>query len=670
MASNFKPAKKIISITLMATMLVSLIISSAHYIEKNSVFGTTSQSTYGIITAEGNGLNMREGPSTDYDIITAVMDGTRIEILNYEEGQSWYQVKHGSLTGYMSAAYISVESTTPDIPYEPDGDFEAYLTEQGFPESYKEGLRELHAKYPDWKFVAAHTGLDWDEVIYEETNPISTSLVHITEDDSYKSMEKGAYNFNTNTYTGLDSSSWVAASTQAVEFLMDPRNNFDENYIFQFLSTKYDAETNTASNLQNILDGTFMEGNISGYSKTYNQVLLQAGETYGANSMVLAAMIITEQGINGTGGSVQGDISGYTGIYNYFNVNAYGNPDPVANGLEYASGSGSYGRPWNTVEKSILGGSQFYASSYIYNNKYTIYLKKWNVMNGISSVGTGQYMTNIRGADTEGYHLSLGYEDIKDNPLTFEIPVYTNMPETAAPRPSATGNNDNYLENITVSDSAITPTFDRYDYSYEGVVAYDVDTVNITPTLSDSGATVTGGGNVQLEVGTNIIDLVVTSSSGVDRTYTLELVRSQPPVGWGDYLIGDYITKVTEKTSTVDFLDNLKNSSTFTYDRAEIYSTSGSLVTTGNIGTGMTVKFYDEENTLIDEIPVVIKGDASGDGTVSSLDYILAKNHIMDVEELTGAFFKGADSSSDGKITSLDYIQIKNHIMDEEQITW
>ncbi len=29
----------------------------------------------------------------------------------------------------------------------------------------------------------------------------------------------------------------------------------------------------------------------------------------------------------------------------------------------------------------------------------------------------------------------------------------------------------------------------------------------------------------------------------------------------------------------------------------------------------MTIKFYDAENTWIDEIPVIVEGDASGNGT-------------------------------------------------------
>ncbi len=641
--------KKIIVIFL----TICFIFSLTSYSER--MYAATTDPVYGIVTAEA-GLNVRSGPSTVYSRVGGLDNGVRVEIIGYEAGQSWYNIEYKDLSGYVSADFIKLESDTPDIPYDPEEDFEAYLTAQGFPESYKVELRKLHAIYPDWKFVAAHTGLEWDEVVAREYQPTGRSLVHTSEDDSFKSMEEDAYNFDTGTYYGLDSAYWVAASKEAIEFFLDPRNSLDDTYIFQFLSSKYDSETQTASNLQNVLDGTFLKGTIPSSSKTYNNVLINAGETYGANPMVLASMILTEQGTNGTGGSVQGDISGYYGIYNHFNVNAYGNPDPVLNGLKYASGSGSYGRPWNTIEKSIMGGSEFYANEYVYNNKYTIYLKKWNVMNGIGSVGTYQYMTNIRGASNEGYHLSQGYEDLKDGPITFEIPVYLDMPSSASERPSDTGNNNNYLEDIKVSSCSITPTFDRYTYSYEGVVESNISSVTITPTLSDKGAKVTGGGIVNLDEGNNYISLVVTSSSGVTRTYKLNIVRKEGVA----YEIGDYITKVTENTSYATFIENVKKVDT-TASSIKVYDKNGEEVTSGNVGTGMNVKFLNSSGGVIKEVPIVIKGDTNGDGKVNSTDALLVQRHVVGSRILSSAYLEATDINSDNKTNSTDALLIQRH---------
>ncbi len=58
-----------------------------------------------------------------------------------------------------------------------------------------------------------------------------------------------------------------------------------------------------------------------------------------------------------------------------------------------------------------------------------------------------------------------------------------------------------------------------------------------------------------------------------------------------------------------------------------------------------------------------LRGDISGDGKVSPLDYIMIKEHIMGTNILTGDALNRGDVSQDGKISPLDYIMVKEHIM-------
>lgn len=51
----------------------------------------------------------------------------------------------------------------------------------------------------------------------------------------------------------------------------------------------------------------------------------------------------------------------------------------ITRGLWYASQSGSYGRPWNSIEKSIIGGATYYSENFLKNGQDTFYLKKFNV---------------------------------------------------------------------------------------------------------------------------------------------------------------------------------------------------------------------------------------------------------------------------------------------------
>lgn len=125
----------------------------------------------------------------------------------------------------------------------------AYVTEgiESFPDSYKPYLYELNKKYPNWKFMALHTGLDWQEVIKNEYAN-SANLVPISYSDNWKCKENNLYNIE------IDDG-WVNASRNAVEYTMDTRNFLNYKRIFQFELLSYD-ETNNIEGIEKILYGT------------------------------------------------------------------------------------------------------------------------------------------------------------------------------------------------------------------------------------------------------------------------------------------------------------------------------------------------------------------------------------------------------------------------------
>lgn len=384
-------------------------------------------------------LNLRSGPGSNYSSLGLISINKEVTILDetYDvNGDKWYLViSPAGNQGYVSAKYVVVNS---DAEYVHDSKFEASLSAEGFPESYKPYLRQLHARYPLWVFKAADTGLDWNTVISAESKP-GTSLVASSSPASWKSTEPGAYDAENGRYIEYDSGGWVSASKEIVSYYMDPRNFINPVGAFQFLTHSYDPSTQTKSGLEKVIAGTFMAGAFpEDTHDTYADVLMEAGQISGVNPYVLASMIIVEQGSNGKGGCISGTVSGYEGYYNFFNIGAYksGSMSAVTRGVWYASQSGSYGRPWNTRYKSIVGGAEFYGSQYVQQNKNTLYFKKFNVMNGQSSVGIGQYMTNVQGAESEAAALRNGYADSLDEPMTFIIPVYNNMPKNACPMPT------------------------------------------------------------------------------------------------------------------------------------------------------------------------------------------------------------------------------------------
>lgn len=261
-------------------------------------------------------------------------------------------------------------------------DFETYLIQQGFPESYKAELRVLHQKYPYWKFEAQNTGLDWNTAIAAESK-LGMNLTESSRKSSWKSTQAGAYNWDTGEWAVLDSGGWVSASTDIIKYYMDPGNFLNETDVFQFLKQSYDASVQTSEGLQNVAGGTFLAGTYQeNGTKSYVDTLMQAAQASGVSPYTLASMIIVEQGANGVGNCISGNASGYQGLYNYFNIGAYasGGLTAVQRGLWYAGGSGqgdtSYGRPWVTRSASIIGGAQYYGKNYVNVGQDTLYIKK------------------------------------------------------------------------------------------------------------------------------------------------------------------------------------------------------------------------------------------------------------------------------------------------------
>lgn len=604
----------------------------------------------GSATVKAATLNVRSGAGTNYQAVGSLSAGTTVSIRSEQtgtDGNLWYQIqftdKNGSLqTGYVSAAYVNIP-----VAYTTDAEFEAYLNSQGFPESYKDGLRQMHAQYPNWVFKAVKTGLDWNTVIENESitprNLVSTGSI-----SSWKSLASGAYDWGTSTWTGFDGSSWVAASSEIIAYYMDPRNFLDSTYVFQFLSQEYNGQTQTREGLVSMLEGTFLSGSVASSGSTgssgsssgpgasssagsqsasgsddsnsgpgvygpgaaqstqsssqsgsssgspsvslegpmasitpkerqlvgteiislespgqtqsetasagpgassssgetsssspeqsqtisYVDIIMNAGQQSGVNPYVLAAMILQEQGA-GTSDLISGTNSQYPGYYNFFNVEAYqsGSMSAVERGLWYASQSGSYGRPWNTQEKSILGGAQNYAENYVKAGQNTFYLKKFNVQG--SNLYKHQYMSNVQGAASEGAKLAMAYTDsMKNSALEFLIPVYDNMPDQACQAPVTDGSPNNKLSSLSAEGYSLTPSFSRDTESYNLIVDTSVTSVNIQASAIDSEASVTGTGTVSLSDGVTDIAVTVTAGNGSTRTYTIHVAKqSGGPVG-------------------------------------------------------------------------------------------------------------------------------------------
>ncbi len=497
-------------------------------------------------------LNVRSGAGTGYSKTGTVSYGDSLTILSEttdSSGAKWYKISCGNVTGYVSAAYVQLTSSGSQSSS--DADFESYMTKQGFPESYKPYLRKLHEQHPKWIFTAQKLGVDWNTALKEEC-VVGRNLVHSSALASWKSMEKGAYDFNGGYWYGLDGS-WVAASKEIIMYYMDPRNFLNDTYIFMFENQSYDPSYQTESGVKTILADTFMSGSYTcpdtKKKYTYSQTFMDAAKKSGVSPYHLASRCRNEQGVNGAPQSL-GTVKGYENYFNFFDIQAYATSTMTAAemGCKYAKTTNpTYLLPWTNQYKSIVGGSIFLGTGYITKGQDTLYLQKFDMVDGGNGLYYHQYMTCVFGQANEAISLKNAYsQDILNSAMEFKIPVYNNMPDKLCPKPTSSGDNNNYLKSLSVSGTSISPKFDKFTTSYTATVKAEISSVTINANPLGKSAKVSGKGKVSLKTGENTIKVTCTAASGVKRTYTIKITRkaASQTLQQGDVNGDKYLTVV------------------------------------------------------------------------------------------------------------------------------
>ena len=497
-------------------------------------------------------LNVRSGAGTGYSKTGTVSYGDSLTILSEttdSSGAKWYKISCGNLTGYVSAAYVQL--TSSGSQGSSDADFESYMTKQGFPESYKPYLRKLHEQHPKWIFTAQKLGVDWNTALKEEC-VVGRNLVHSSALASWKSMEKGAYDFNGGYWYGLDGS-WVAASKEIIMYYMDPRNFLNDTYIFMFENQSYDPSYQTESGVKTILADTFMSGSYTcpdtKKKYTYSQTFMDAAKKSGVSPYHLASRCRNEQGVNGAPQSL-GTVKGYENYFNFFDIQAYATSTMTAAemGCKYAKTTNpTYLLPWTNQYKSIVGGSIFLGTGYITKGQDTLYLQKFDMVDGGNGLYYHQYMTCVFGQANEAISLKNAYsQDILNSAMEFKIPVYNNMPDKLCPKPTSSGDNNNYLKSLSVSGTSISPKFDKFTASYTAKVNAEVSSVTVNANPLGKSAKVSGKGKVSLKTGENTVKVTCTAASGVKRTYTIKITRkaASQTLQQGDVNGDKYLTVV------------------------------------------------------------------------------------------------------------------------------
>lgn len=484
----------LLCVALLAVSLSSLCLT---------VFAATGT---GVVIGIDDNLRVRSEPNTTSNINFKLKNGAVVEVLGETDGTAvssaygskWYHIRYNGSDGYVYNQYLSVTY------YNPDASFEQQLLQ--FPEDYRDKLRVIHSAYPNWVFQADNVPVSFWEIVSEEAKNRIKLVETNYKGKSWWSMDIGSYDWADSKYIFMYSDKWVGAAKQVIAYYMDPRNFLNVSDIFMFLKQGYERNIENEAGVRKIVSGTFLN------TEEYIRIIMSAADQTGVSPYFIASTIIQEQGSGGNSQLISGNVPGYEGYYNFFNVGASGS-NVVANGLQRAKNEG-----WNSREASIVGGAKFYAGNYFEEGQDTYYYKDFNVLN--PNRLWHQYAQGVYDAYSKGRLLNKGnvYTDNTSQTLVFRIPVYSDLPVGEITEPANGDAANNYFfKNIEVS--GLTPSFSMYTYNYDLHISGNT---HIKVTLP-SGASLTGTTAYSLSPGTTRITLTVTAETGYSTEYYINV---------------------------------------------------------------------------------------------------------------------------------------------------
>lgn len=609
-------AIKSISLMLTFVMIVTTIFA-VPFVTKADIVTT--------VYINGDNVRVRETPTTSGDNIIEKIEYTSATLIEKQtvSGDIWLKisyVKDGKTkTGYIyyDESYIELREYDPD---KIDADFETTL--KAFPSSYHSALKALHSEYPEWKFIPDTVSIAFSDAVAAQSVDMHKQVQYgsSSQPTSWRSMGLGSYDWNKKTWITTNGG-WTGASREVIAYYMDPRNFLDADSIYMFLDQKYNAQQQNEAGVKKIIKGTFMEKDYTPAKNepgegSYVKVIMLAAKESGVSPYIIASKIRQEQGVNGTSSLISGTYTGYKGYYNFFNIGAYSTSTAsvTVNGLKTAKDRG-----WNTRYKSIVGGAKYLANNYINKGQHTYYYQDFNVHGDINH----QYAQAVHDAYNKGKSLTSTYKSDKSFALSFSIPVYVNMPKTAAAQPAKNNKQNNYyFDDISVS--GLTPSFNKYTYEYSLKVSGDT-AIKAVPV---SGATNTTKSQIALKKGVNKVKITIKSQTG----YTT------------DYVISVNATKACTLYVNKDGkLPNGNNNSS-----SSDSSSSDNSSSSGSSG---------------ESLPNVTRGDINSDGKISISDLAGVQMHLLQVRVLKGNKLIAADINKDGKISISDLAGVQMHLL-------
>ena len=161
------------------------------------------------------------------------------------------------------------------------------------------------------------------------------------------------------------------------------------------------------------------------------------------------------------------------------------------------------------------------------------FLSGWTLYSVYVAYSVQGVVIEATAADANATISGVGYHNIGDG--TTSIPVVVTAPNGTTQRTytinvlrRVNANDNAALQSLAVSPGSISPRFNVSIPVYNVNVANTVTSINVSAIASDSYALVEGAGEHLLNMGNNVIDIVVVAENGTNiRTYSINVTRGE-----------------------------------------------------------------------------------------------------------------------------------------------
>lgn len=217
-------------------------------------------------------------------------------------------------------------------------------------------------------------------------------------------------------------------------------------------------------------------------------------------------------------------------------------------------------------------------------------------------------------------------------------------------------------------DSESVTVQEGNEFKLNAIIAPDdASNKNIIWDSSDTSiATIDSFGKI-VGIAPGLVTITATSEdNGKQKSIIITIIEK---VEEGLIVLNESLTVNESLLSGIDIknnnVSNLKDKITTDFN-IQIYNSNGTILSdTDRIGTGSKVVFRNDNDVVVNQYNVIVYGDVNGDGKINSVDLLVLRKHILEIQRLEGVFLKAGNTFKNGKNpTSVDSLIIQKHILE------